>query len=66
MCAVIYTAMGMLITSLAGCLWVPDGGYHDARQGGGGYENGQRGRYEGNRHGGYECDHEESRDHEHR
>lgn len=34
MCAVIYTAMGMLITSLAGCLWVPDGGYHDARQGG--------------------------------
>ncbi|GCB05596.1 hypothetical protein PSUB009319_32270 [Ralstonia sp. SET104] len=62
--AVIYTAMGIWIASLVGCLWVPDGGYHDARQGG--YENGQRGGYEGNRHGGYERDHEESRDHEHR
>ncbi|WP_353627716.1 hypothetical protein ABNQ24_07070 [Ralstonia pseudosolanacearum] len=62
--AVIYTVMGIWITSLAGCLWVPDSSYHDARQAG--YENGQRGRYEGNRHGGYEGDHEESRDHEHR
>ncbi|AOE88453.1 MULTISPECIES: hypothetical protein [Ralstonia solanacearum species complex] len=61
---VIYTAMVIWIASLAGCLWVPDGGYRDARQGD--YENGQRGGYEGSRHGGYERDHEESRDHEHR
>ncbi|CAJ0816592.1 hypothetical protein LMG18101_02987 [Ralstonia flaminis] len=53
--AVIYTVMGIWIAALAGCLWVPDGGYHDARQGG--YENGQ--------HGGYGGDREDSRDHEH-
>ncbi|ANH76482.1 hypothetical protein ACS15_4312 [Ralstonia insidiosa] len=51
------------MASLAGCLWVPDDGYNDGRQGG--YERDHRGGYEGHRQGGYESDHGD-RDREHR
>ncbi|CAJ0874354.1 hypothetical protein R20233_02043 [Ralstonia sp. LMG 32965] len=60
--ALIYTVLGIWITSLAGCLWVPDDGYNDGRQGG--YERDHRGGYEGRRQGGYEGDHGD-RDREH-
>ncbi|WP_157003130.1 hypothetical protein [Ralstonia sp. A12] len=45
--AVISMCLGLLVATVAGCIWVPDGGYHG-----------------GERHGGYEGDHSESRDHD--
>ncbi|WP_296223548.1 hypothetical protein [Ralstonia sp. UBA689] len=62
--AIIYTVLGICITSLAGCLWVPDDGYNDGPQGG--YERDHRGGYEGNRHGGYEDAHGDRGDRDHR
>lgn len=53
--AVIYMCLGMLVAILAGCLWVPDGGYYGGERHDG---------YQSERHGGYEGDRSESRDHD--